>query len=101
MEHHLKIVASNFQLDEKKLTEFALKNKSRYGIVNNKGFVTTTTLFTQRLVDDFQSTEWWSGLSSLRKTQICDTNTEIVGKVRRYETLTGAEIQSLWKVERH
>lgn len=36
-----------------------------------------------------QAIDWWNGLASLRKTQICDTNTEIVGKVRRHETLTG------------
>lgn len=39
---------------------------------------------------------WWNELSSLRKTQICDTNPEIVGMVRRWETLTGREIEQLW-----
>ena len=43
--------------------------------------------------------DWWNGLASLRKTQICDTNTEIVGKVRRWETLTGREIEMLWNIE--
>lgn len=39
--------------------------------------------------------DWWNNLSSLRKTQICDTNTELVGSVRRWETLTGREIEVL------
>ena len=40
--------------------------------------------------------EWWNNLSSLRKTQLCDPNTEIVGHVRRYETLTGSEIEKIY-----
>jgi hypothetical protein len=40
---------------------------------------------------------WWNNLSSLRKTEICDTNTEMVGHIRRWETLTGNEIESLFK----
>lgn len=40
---------------------------------------------------------WWHGLSSLQKTQICDTNTELVGSVRRWETLTGREIEMLYE----
>lgn len=39
---------------------------------------------------------WWKGLSSLGKTQICDLNTEKLGGVRRWETLTGREIEMLW-----
>ena len=39
---------------------------------------------------------WWNNLSSLGKTQICDTNTELVGNIRRWETLTGREIQMLY-----
>lgn len=54
MTHHLKIVASNFQLNEKELTEFALQNKSRYGIEESGDFVTTSTSFTKMLVDDFK-----------------------------------------------
>ena len=38
---------------------------------------------------------WWNNLSSLTKTQICDTNTEILGVARRWETLTGSEIERL------
>lgn len=55
MTHHLKIVASNFRLNEKALTDFALKNKSKYGIEKRGNFVTTTTSFTNNLVNDFQS----------------------------------------------
>lgn len=43
--------------------------------------------------------KWWNSLASLRKTQICDTNTELIGSVRRHETLTGSEIEKLWKKE--
>lgn len=40
---------------------------------------------------------WWNSLASLRKTQLCDTNTEIVGNVRRHESLTGSEIEKIYK----
>ena len=43
--------------------------------------------------------EWWNGLASLRKTQLCDTNTELVGRVRRWETLTGREVQMIYEAE--
>lgn len=46
-----------------------------------------------------EAMQWWNGLSSLRKTQICDTNTELVGSVRRWETLTGREIEMLYDDE--
>jgi hypothetical protein len=35
----------------------------------------------------------------LKKTQICDTNIDIVGNFRRWETLTGREIEMLWNIE--
>lgn len=38
---------------------------------------------------------WWNNLASATKTQICDTNTELLGGVRRWETLTGSEIEKL------
>ena len=41
---------------------------------------------------------WWGALSSLQKTQICDTNTELVGHARRWETLTGREIEALYNL---
>lgn len=40
---------------------------------------------------------WWNELSGLTKTRLCDINTELVGKVRRYETLTGREIENIYK----
>jgi hypothetical protein len=43
-----------------------------------------------------EAMNWWNNLASLRKTQICDTNTELVGSVRRWETLTGREIEMLY-----
>lgn len=42
---------------------------------------------------------WWNNLSSLSKTQLCDTNTHLVGSVRRYETLTGNEIELIYKIK--
>jgi len=36
---------------------------------------------------------WWNELSSSRKTQLCDTNTELIGGIRRWETLNINEIQ--------
>tara|TARA_R110000782_G_scaffold264883_2_gene358292 strand:- start:123 stop:434 length:312 start_codon:yes stop_codon:yes gene_type:complete len=55
MRHHLKIVAKNFQVDEKKLTEFALANPKSYGIEAQGDFVTTSTLFSEILIEDFKS----------------------------------------------
>jgi hypothetical protein len=40
--------------------------------------------------------KWWNPLCSARKTEICDTNTELVGSIRRWETLTGSEIEKLF-----
>lgn len=55
MRHHLKIVAKNFQVDQKELEEFALKTPIKYGIDNENGFITTSTLFTEDLIDDFKN----------------------------------------------
>jgi len=43
--------------------------------------------------------KWWNGLSSAQKTKLCDTNTELVGKHRRWETLTGREIEMLMNID--
>jgi hypothetical protein len=40
--------------------------------------------------------KWWNNLSPACKTQICDTYTELVGSARRWETLTGREIEMLF-----
>jgi hypothetical protein len=40
--------------------------------------------------------QWFNQFSSGQKTQLCDTNTEIVGCVRRWETLTGLEIEKIY-----
>lgn len=45
--------------------------------------------------------EWWNNLASLRKTQLCDTNTEIVGHVRRHETLTRSEIEKIYNLNKN
>lgn len=42
--------------------------------------------------------KWWNNLVSPQKTQICDTHTELIGSIRRWETLTGREIELLWKL---
>lgn len=46
-----------------------------------------------------QAIQWFNSLPSLRKTQLCDTNTDIVGSVRRWETLTGSEIKEIFLKE--
>ncbi len=46
-----------------------------------------------------QALEWFNSKASLEKTRLCDTNTEIVGKVRRWETLTGREIELIYLSE--
>lgn len=43
--------------------------------------------------------KWWNGLISSQKTQLCDTNTDLIGKIRRWETLTESEIEKIWKIE--
>jgi len=55
MRHHLKITASNFKIDEQKLTTFALENHRKYGIIDENGFVTTSTWYTDNLVKDFKN----------------------------------------------
>jgi len=54
MRHHLKIVAKNFNVDENQLTEFALKNKRKYGIEVQGNFVTTSTMFSEELIENFK-----------------------------------------------
>jgi hypothetical protein len=49
--------------------------------------------------DREQSLEWFNSKSSLEKTRLTDTNTELVRNVRRYESLTGREIELIWKKE--
>lgn len=43
--------------------------------------------------------EWWNKLSSAGRTRMCDIHTELVGSIRRWETLTGREIQILYEFE--
>jgi hypothetical protein len=43
---------------------------------------------------------WWNAMSSDNKTRWCDSNTDIVGSTRRWETLTGREIELIYKSER-
>ena len=43
--------------------------------------------------------EWWEGLSSARKTQLCDTNMAITGGLRRWETLKDRDIEAIWLAE--
>ena len=43
-----------------------------------------------------EAMKWWHKMSSAQKTQICDTETELVGSVKRWETLTGREIEQLF-----
>lgn len=43
--------------------------------------------------------KWWNTLSSAGRTRMCDIHTELVGSIRRWETLTGREIQMLYESE--
>lgn len=52
-----------------------------------------------KTTDRAKAIKWFNSHSSLMKTQICDTNTELIGNVRRYETLTGREIEQIWRKE--
>ena len=41
--------------------------------------------------------DWWNQLGSASKTQLCDTNTDIItGSTRRWETLTIDEVVTLY-----
>ena len=53
MRHDINIIAKNFLLDKKKFKEFALKNKTKYGIVVEDEFITTSTSFSSDLIKDF------------------------------------------------
>ena len=46
-----------------------------------------------------KSLDWFNSKSSLEKTQICDTHTELIGSVRRWKSLTGREIQEIYEAE--
>lgn len=43
--------------------------------------------------------KWFNQKSSLEKTRLCDNNTDIIGHARRYESLTGREIENIWRSE--
>ena len=51
--------------------------------------------------DRVEALKWWNEFSSLGKTRICDLNTEILGGIRRYESLTGFEIEKLWVLNKN
>ena len=53
MRHHLNVIASNYQFDKQDFTDFALKDKRKYGIEDEDGFVTTSTLFSDKLIKDY------------------------------------------------
>lgn len=55
MRHHLKIVARIFNVNQQELEDFARKNKRKYGIEDENGFITTSTLFTEELIKDFKN----------------------------------------------
>ncbi len=45
--------------------------------------------------------EWWNNFSSAEKTRLCDINTELVGYPRRWESLSGSEIQKIYENEQN
>lgn len=46
-----------------------------------------------------ETLKWWDRLTSQQKTRLCDVNTEVLGSIRRWETLTNLEIQILYEME--
>ena len=48
-----------------------------------------------------QAMQWWESLGSASKTRLVDTNTELLikGIERRWEKLTGREIERIWAKE--
>ena len=43
--------------------------------------------------------KWWNTLSSAGRTRMCDIHTELVGNIRRWETLTEREVQIIYEAE--
>ena len=39
---------------------------------------------------------WWAALNSAEKTRLCDINTNLIGKNRRWGSLTGNEIERIY-----
>lgn len=39
---------------------------------------------------------WWNELTSAEKTRLCDLNAEYLKGIRRWETLTGREIEYIF-----
>lgn len=80
------IYASEKILFEDFISKVILSFEARIAILNKELFA----------YERETAINWWNNLSSSGKTQICDTNTELVGNIRRWETLTGREIQMLY-----
>ena len=55
MKHKLTDIAKNFLFNSDKFIDFALANTSVYGIIDKNGTVTTSTLFSDKLVKDYQN----------------------------------------------
>jgi hypothetical protein len=55
MRHDLIQIAKNFMFNPDQFINFALKNTSVYGIIEENGMVKTSTLFSDKLVSDFQN----------------------------------------------
>lgn len=68
-------------------------------ICDQCGTKVTNTKIQIEKSDREKAIEWWNDHSKLQQTQLCDTNTEIVGNIRRRETLTGSEIEQIWRKE--
>jgi len=56
MRHNLKQIAQNFRLPLRGFIEFALKNPNKFGIDEENGIVTTSTFWTELLVQEFRVT---------------------------------------------
>lgn len=44
-----------------------------------------------------EAMKWWNKLTPEQKTEICNSSTELVGSSRKWESLTGREIQLIYE----
>lgn len=54
MRHDINSIARHYKLDKDMFRVFALNNKSKYGIDDKNVFITTSTFYTDDLVNDFK-----------------------------------------------
>ena len=90
MRHHLKLVAKHFQVDQTELENFALKNKKKYGIDDENGFITTSTTYTEDLIRDFKKEEYPAGSMFYSATGNLNNKKLVVTKIIRKKKFSKA-----------